>query len=67
MEKTDRKGVMGRIKFDKGHQVIYGTDPNKTAAACFFQWTEDGKRKIVYPGSLAEGNIVLPSWVKKAK
>ena len=67
VEKTDKKGVMGRIKFDKGHQVIYGTDPNKTAAACFFQWTEDGKRKIVYPGSLAEGNIVLPSWVKKAK
>lgn len=67
VEKTDKKGVMGRIKFDKGHQVIYGTDPSKTAAACFFQWTDDGKRKIVYPGSLAEGKIVLPPWVKRAK
>lgn len=67
VEKTDKKGVMGRIKFDKGHQVIYGTDPYKTASACFYQWTEDGKRKIVYPSSLAEGKIVLPPWVKKAK
>ncbi len=66
VEKTDKKGVMGRIKFDEGHQVIYGTDPEKTATGCFFQWTEDGKRKIVYPNSLAEGKIVLPSWVKKA-
>jgi branched-chain amino acid transport system substrate-binding protein len=64
IEKTDRQGVMGRIKFDAGHQVIYGTDPSQAAVACFFQWTEDGKRKIVYPPSLAEGKIVLPSWVK---
>jgi len=64
IEKTDRKGVMGRIKFDEGHQVIYGTDPAQTAVAAFFQWTENGKRKIVYPPSLAEGRIVLPSWVK---
>ena len=65
IEKTDRQGVMGRIKFDEGHQVIYGNDPSQTATACFFQWTDDGKRKIVYPASLAEGEIVLPSWVKK--
>jgi len=67
LEKTDKKGVMGRIKFDQGHQVVYGTDPNETATSCFFQWTEDGKRRIVFPGSLAEGEIILPSWVKKAK
>ena len=65
IEKTDRQGVMGRIKFDAGHQVIYGTDPSQTAVAVFFQWTDDGKRKIVYPPSLAEGKVVLPSWVKK--
>lgn len=65
IEKTDRQGVMGRIKFDEGHQVIYGTDPYQTAVGAFFQWTEDGKRKIIYPPSLAEGKIVLPSWVKK--
>lgn len=67
VEKTDRMGVMGRIKFDKGHQVIYGVNPGQAATACFFQWTEDGKRKIVYPKSLAEGEIVLPPWVKKVK
>ncbi|MBC8459109.1 MAG: ABC transporter substrate-binding protein, partial [Deltaproteobacteria bacterium] len=67
IEKTDRIGVMGRIKFDEGHQVIYGTDPAQTATGCFFQWTKDGKRKIVYPKTLAEGEIVLPSWVKKIK
>ena len=65
IEKTDRMGVMGRIRFDEGHQVVYGTDPAETAVGCFFQWTNDGKRKIVYPKSLAEGEIVLPSWVKK--
>jgi branched-chain amino acid transport system substrate-binding protein len=65
IEKTDRRGVMGRIRFDEGHQVVYGTDPAETAVGCFFQWTNDGKRKIVYPKSLAEGEIVLPAWVKK--
>jgi branched-chain amino acid transport system substrate-binding protein len=65
IEKTDRKGVMGRIRFDEGHQVVYGTDPAETAVGAFFQWTNDGKRKIVYPKSLAEGAIELPSWVKK--
>jgi len=65
IEKTDRQGVMGRIRFDEGHQVVYGTNPAETAVGCFFQWTDDGKRKIVYPGSLAEAKIVLPSWVKK--
>jgi len=65
VEKTDRKGVMGRIRFDKGHQVVYGTDPAETAVGVFFQWTDDGSRKIVYPKSLAEGEIVLPSWIKK--
>ena len=65
IEKTDKQGVMGRIKFDAGHQVIYGTDPAQTAVGAFFQWTEDGKRKMVYPASLADGPIVLPPWVKK--
>ena len=65
IEKTDRQGVMGRIKFDEGHQVIYGTDPAQAAVAAFFQWTDNGKRKIVYPPSLAEGKIVLPPWVKR--
>jgi branched-chain amino acid transport system substrate-binding protein len=65
IEKTDRKGVMGRIKFDEGHQVIYGNDPAEAAVGAFFQWTDDGARKIVYPESIAEGEIVLPNWVSK--
>jgi branched-chain amino acid transport system substrate-binding protein len=56
---------MGRIRFDEGHQVVYGTDPAEAAVGAFFQWTDDGKRRIVYPKSLAEGEIVLPDWVKK--
>ncbi len=67
IKKTDRQGVIGRIKFDEGHQAIYGDDPTKTACACVFQWTKDGKRVIVFPESLAEGKIELPEWVRKAK
>jgi branched-chain amino acid transport system substrate-binding protein len=67
LEKTDRKGVMGRIKFSPGHQVIYGVDPAETATGCFFQWTETGKRLIVYPKALAEAEIQLPPWMKSAK
>jgi branched-chain amino acid transport system substrate-binding protein len=67
LEKTDRKGVIGRIKFDDGHQAIYGDDPTKTATGCVAQWTEDGKRVIVFPAALAEGKIKLPKWVPPAK
>ncbi|MDQ7781893.1 MAG: ABC transporter substrate-binding protein [Desulfomonilaceae bacterium] len=67
IKKTDRQGVIGRIKFDEGHQVVYGDDPTETAAACVWQWTEDGKRVIVFPQPLAEGEIRLPDWVKAAK
>ena len=63
----EAKGVMGRIKFSPGHQVIYGADPNEAATACFFQWSEKGKRVIVYPKALAEGSIKLPPWIKSAR
>jgi branched-chain amino acid transport system substrate-binding protein len=65
--KTDRQGVIGKIKFDDGHQVIYGDDPMKTACACAWQWTKDGKRVVVSPDALAEGNIELPEWLKPVK
>ena len=64
---TDAQGVMGRIKFTKGNQVIYGKDPQKEALGCFFQWTDDGKRVIVYPPAIAEAQIKLPSGMKSAK
>ncbi len=62
LEKTDRRGVMGRIRFHRGHQVIFGRDPQKEALACVIQWTREGKRKIVYPPSIAEGDIELPDF-----
>ncbi|MFZ5867329.1 MAG: ABC transporter substrate-binding protein [Thermodesulfobacteriota bacterium] len=67
LKKTDRKGVIGRIKFDEGNQAIYGDDPTQTACGCVAQWTEDGKRVIVFPAALADGKIALPKWVKPAK
>lgn len=67
LKKTDRQGVIGRIKFDDGNQVIYGDDPAQTAAGCVSQWTADGKRTIVFPAALAEGKIMLPDWVKAVK
>jgi len=67
LEKTDRLGAMGRIRFNKGHQVVYGTDPTETAMGCMIQWRKPGKRVIVYPQSIAEGKIVLPAGLKPAK
>ena len=67
IKKTDRVGVIGKIKFDEGNQVVYGDDPTQTAAGCVFQWTNDGKRVIVFPEALAEGKIQLPEWLKSAK
>jgi branched-chain amino acid transport system substrate-binding protein len=67
LQEADTETVIGRVTFSKGHQAIFGNDPTKEALGCFFQWTEDGKRVIVYPESLAEGKIVLPEWMKSAK
>jgi len=67
LEKTDRKGAMGRIKFGKDHQVIYGSNPEEEALGCMIQWREPGKRVIVYPPSVAEDKIELPEGLKSAK
>jgi branched-chain amino acid transport system substrate-binding protein len=67
LKKTDRMGIMGRTRFDEGNQVIYGFDPKETAVAAVFQWTEDGKRRIVFPESLAESKIQLPKGLTPAK
>lgn len=60
LESTDRVGVMGRVRFHRGHQTIFGNDPTRAALACIFQWRKDGSRKIVYPLSIADGEIELP-------
>ncbi len=67
LQMTDRMGVMGRIKYDEGHQVVYGFDPQETAVAAVFQWTDDGRRLIVFPESIAEGKIQLPPGLKSLK
>jgi branched-chain amino acid transport system substrate-binding protein len=67
LEKTDRQGVMGRIHFDEGHQAVFGNDPAETAVGCIFQWTDDGRRLIVYPESIAEAKIQLPAGLTSLK
>jgi len=67
LKKTDRAGVMGQIKFDEGHQVVYGMDPAKTAIAAVLQWNNDGSRTIVFPPSVADGQIQLPTGLKSMK
>lgn len=60
LESTDRNGAMGRIRFHRGHQVIFGNDPTETALACVAQWQSDGQRKIIYPLSIADGELEIP-------
>jgi branched-chain amino acid transport system substrate-binding protein len=67
LKKTDRMGAIGRVRFDEGNQAVYGFDPKETAVGVVFQWTEDGKRRIVFPESLAEGKIELPKGLKPVK
>lgn len=66
LEKSDRQGAMGRIRFSDDHQVVYGFNPAEEAVAAVTQW-RDGKRVIVFPPSLAEASIELPEGLKPAK
>ena len=65
LEQTDMQGVVGRIRFGKDHQVVYGFDPKETALGCAFQWGKPGKRVVVFPEVVAEGKIELPPYMKK--
>jgi branched-chain amino acid transport system substrate-binding protein len=65
LEKTDMMGVYGRIRFDpKSHQVIPALDPKEGAVGSIIQW-QAGKRIVVFPKSIATGDIELPPWMKK--
>ncbi len=65
LEKTDLMGVYGRIRFDpKSHQVIPSLNPKEGAVGTIFQW-QKGKRVVVFPESIATGQILLPPWMKK--
>jgi branched-chain amino acid transport system substrate-binding protein len=67
IKKTDRKGIMGRIRFDEGHQAVFGMDPSEAATACVFQVRENGERVNVFPESLAEATIKLPPGLSSMK
>jgi len=65
LEKTDIMGVYGRLRFDpKSHQVIPSLDPKEGAVGSILQW-QAGKRIVVFPKSIATGEIKLPPWMKK--
>jgi branched-chain amino acid transport system substrate-binding protein len=65
LEKTDLMGVYGRIQFDpKSHQIKPSLDPKEGAVGTIFQW-QKGKRVVVFPDSIAVGQILLPPWMKK--
>jgi branched-chain amino acid transport system substrate-binding protein len=64
LEKTDLSGVIGRIRFGKDHQVIFGFDPKETALGCAFQWRKPGTRAVVFPEVVAESKIELPPYMK---
>ena len=65
LEKTDLMGVYGRIRFDpKTHQVIPALDPKEGAVGTILQWQKQ-KRVVVFPKSIATGEIQLPPWMKK--
>ena len=65
LEKTDMVGVQGRIRFDpKSHQIIPSFDPKEGAVGTIFQWI-DGERIVLYPKSIAMGELQLPPWMLK--
>ena len=64
LKKIDLMGVYGRIKFNPvSNQVVPSNDPQKGAVGTIFQW-QDGKRVVVFPHSIATGQIELPPWMK---
>ena len=51
LEKTDRDGVMGRIRFDEGHQVGLRHGPGGVGRCGRVPVDHDGGRTIVFPPS----------------
>jgi branched-chain amino acid transport system substrate-binding protein len=64
IEQTDIQGAVGRIRFNDGHNVVYGTDPSVEALGMMIQWQAPGVRKIVIPSNIAEADFVLPPWMR---
>lgn len=64
LETTDMDGVIGKIKFNDKHQVVYGFDPKETAIGSAFQWKAPGVRVPVFPEAAAEAKTELPAYMK---
>ena len=60
LEATNHRGAQGLVHFHRGHQAVFGRDPKVDSVACVVQWQRPGKRVIVYPGPIAEGDVRLP-------
>jgi hypothetical protein len=56
--------VSGRLRFNKDHIIVFGSNPEETGVCVVFQW-QKGKRVPIYPAFLAEGKVALPPWMKK--
>jgi branched-chain amino acid transport system substrate-binding protein len=61
LEATDYNGVVGRVKFGKDHQAVYGLDPKEASVGAAFQW-RNGNRVPVFPAVAAESKIQLPTF-----
>jgi branched-chain amino acid transport system substrate-binding protein len=57
LEATDYQGAMGRVRFHRGHQTVFGVDPGENALGAVVQWAPPGTRRIVFPASIADGAI----------
>jgi branched-chain amino acid transport system substrate-binding protein len=60
LEKTDMEGAVGHLLFNKTHSIPYGDDPKAGGVSLAFQW-RGGKRILVFPEAIAEGQIELPA------
>ncbi|MDR5708716.1 MAG: ABC transporter substrate-binding protein [Armatimonadota bacterium] len=65
IRRTDMEGVIGRIRFNERHQVVYGGLPHETAISLAFQWRAPGRRVVVWPEIAAEDEIRLPAELRR--
>ncbi|MHB9150846.1 MAG: ABC transporter substrate-binding protein [Thermoleophilia bacterium] len=59
LETTELDGVIGHLKFNENHQVIYGPDPATQAISIGFQWV-NGERVPIYPPAIAQQQVTMP-------
>jgi len=63
IEETDMSGVVGKIRFNNGHQLIFGDNPKNAACGAVMQW-QKGKMAVVWPESITDSKIQKPAWMK---